>query len=346
MRIVRFALALATWLGFAGVLAYLVATRYFAESTWQTTVLLYLPHGLVLVPLAGLGLLLALVGPRRLLVVLTGAVVIVLFPIMGLKLRGGSDATGPHLRLLTYNVDSGQRSIPEIVAQIGEAAPDIVLLQESSAQVDDAVAAALPGFTMHHSTQFLLASRYPIAAVELPPKVSAGGKERSPRFVGYTLDTPLGKLDIINVHPISPRDGFEEIRGEGLSREIESGRVFAGDRHALMDNTELRRIQVDAIAAVVRHAAHPVILAGDTNLPGGSAILAEGLSSLDDAFAEAGRGFGYTFPAHKYLPWMRIDRIFVGTGLRATRAEVGTHRGSDHHCLFADIEAVAPHEKP
>jgi endonuclease/exonuclease/phosphatase (EEP) superfamily protein YafD len=339
MRFVRFCVASMTWVAFAGAVAYMATQRFVGEATWQTTVLLYLPHAALLLPTAGIAVLQALVGPRRLLVVTLATFVVILFPIMGISLGGErAPSEGPRLRLLTYNVDSGNRGVVEIVRQITMAEPDVVLLQESIWFVDNAVAAALPGFSFHRSGEFFIASRYPIQGIIEPKTIDLHGVERSPRYIGYTVDSALGPIDIWNVHPISPRDGFDELRGEGIRHELESGRIFAGDGSQLMSNTELRRLQAEAIAAAAARSKNKVIIAGDTNLPVASRILADNLGEYQDAFAEVGRGFGYTFPAHRLLPWMRIDRIFAGPEFRFIRVQVGDLHGSDHHCVFADIE--------
>jgi len=58
-----------------------------------------------------------------------------------------------------------------------------------------------------------------------------------------------------------------------------------------------------------------VLIAGDTNLPGLSWALATLLGDYHDAFDEAGRGFGYTYPAW-HRSWLRIDRVLGGPRLR------------------------------
>jgi endonuclease/exonuclease/phosphatase family metal-dependent hydrolase len=63
-----------------------------------------------------------------------------------------------------------------------------------------------------------------------------------------------------------------------------------------------------------------------------------------DGFATVGNGFGYTFPSQwKYHPgpWMRLDRILAGPGLRFLSFELGGRRASDHLPVIADI-ARAP----
>ncbi len=317
-----------------------LALRCVGEDWWPTTMLLYVPQVLLLAPLVGLALLLALIGPRRLLVLHGLAAAILLFPVLGLEL-GGPDAPAPgapHLRILSYNADSGAEGMTALGDEIVNAAPDVVVLQESTPEVDKAVAARLPGFVSHESTQFALFSRWPIVATLDPPKVVAKGLDRSPRFMRYTLDTPLGRLDVFNVHPISPREGLESVRGTGFVHQIESGSIFHGDKHTLVENTALRRMQAEAIAALAAASANPVIIAGDTNLPGPSRIFTTSLSRWQDGFAAAGRGLGYTFPAGRRFAWMRIDRILAGPALRFLDFAVGSGRGSDHYCVWADIE--------
>ena len=86
-----------------------------------------------------------------------------------------------------------------------------------------------------------------------------------------------------------------------------------------------------------RASARPVIIAGDTNLPGPSRIFHGNLGDFDDAFAAVGRGFGYTYPSK--LPSMRIDRILTNGKLQAIDFRVGDTRASDHLCVSATITA-------
>ncbi len=345
MRILRRIVAAAAWLYAAFVLVDWLALRFVGEGWWPTTLDLYLPHVVLLAPIVALMLLLALVGPRRLLLLQAAAAGLVLFPIMGLTLAGPNRATpgAPRLRVLSFNVDSGSRSVPLLVAEIQGARPDLVLLQESAAPVDRAVAAVLPGFSTRTSTQFFIASRHPIVDFYEPPKVKAGGVDRSPRFVRATLDTPLGRLDVYDVHPISPRDPLEDVRGEGFLVGLRTGAVFHGDRRSITKNTHLRRIQAEAIAALAAASPNPVIIAGDTNLPDPSRIYADTLGRWQDGFAAVGRGLGYTFPVGRRFAWMRIDRILAGPELRFLDFVVGDGRGSDHHCVWAELER--PHSR-
>jgi len=157
-------------------------------------------------------------------------------------------------------------------------------------------------------------------------------------FVRYTVSTHLGLADVFNLHSASPRQGLEEVRGNGLREEMTSGRLFAGKASEVVESNAYRRQrQVEALTAVATTSPRPVIIAGDTNLPGLSWILAERLGHFRDAFSQAGRGFGYTFPANR--PWMRIDRILTNHRLRALDFRVGDAVISDHRCVFAIVAA-------
>jgi endonuclease/exonuclease/phosphatase family metal-dependent hydrolase len=156
------------------------------------------------------------------------------------------------------------------------------------------------------------------------------------------------------VHPISPRDGLNTLRGEGLRRELTSGRLFTGARReVLVNNTGLRALQIADVAEVAGKETRPVVIAGDTNLPVLSPVFARNLGGYQDGFVKAGGGFGYTFPASH--PWMRIDRILASDALHFTSFEVGCSDRdtsadgssgssgstvSDHDCVVAELQGA------
>lgn len=47
---------------------------------------------------------------------------------------------------------------------------------------------------------------------------------------------------------------------------------------------------------------------------------------------------GYTYPADTRFAWTRIDRILAGPTFRFLASQVGARRGSDHRCVWADLE--------
>lgn len=123
-----------------------------------------------------------------------------------------------------------------------------------------------------------------------------------------------------------------------MKREILSGRIFSSrSSDVFQESSRLMTLQVQAFTEAAHRETDPVIIAGDTNLPGLSHTFNHYLSAYQDGFIEAGSGFGYTFPTTR-LPWMRIDRILASEPLRFVRFEVGSSSASDHLCVVADLE--------
>lgn len=314
------------------------------ERWWVTAVALFLPRWPLAVPLPFVVLLLALFGPRKWLWLQALTALLLLFPLLGLVVPKPSfhSESGPKLRVLSCNVNSGlNQGYGAIGRQITALAPDVVLLQELFMNSDELVKTLRPRFPhVQVSTQFLVASRFPIASTEEPSKLALGERMRSPRSIQHVIDTPLGRVAFYNVHPVSPRGAFYAIRGSGLRHEILSGRIFsgraAGDVRAHID---LRDMQVEAACALADREPYPVVIAGDLNLVGMSHTWRGCLSKYQDGFAEAGSGFGYTYPSGwKGLPpWMRLDRILASRQLRFIGFTVANESASDHMCIAADL---------
>jgi endonuclease/exonuclease/phosphatase (EEP) superfamily protein YafD len=108
-------------------------------------------------------------------------------------------------------------------------------------------------------------------------------------------------------------------------------------RDNIEQNIALRAAQVRALAQDAARSPFPVIIAGDTNLPGLSHTFREHLGRFQDGFVEAGFGLGYTFPGHRLWPWIRIDRVLASRQLRFIDFEVGQGGGSDHKSVTARI---------
>ena len=314
-----------------------LALRFVGEAWWPTTAALYLPMVGFGLPLPVLVLAILWSGRLRLLWTQVVALAVLLVPLMGLRLPlggpSGAAAGEPAVRVLTHNVFFGRVNAAELRAEILDARPDIVVMQAIGHETRATVEAILPGFQIHESTQFLLATRFPIRDVFLPAKVQQD-VERSARFIAYTLETPLGLIEFFNVHPITPRDGLESLRYDDWDDD-RLGMPSTKTIDTLRRNTSLRTLQVEAIAERAGRAIHPVVIAGDTNLPGLSALFGRAFGKYHDGFAERGSGFGYTFPTSH--PWMRIDRILCGPELRFTRFEVGPASRSDHHSVWGEM---------
>jgi vancomycin resistance protein VanJ len=318
--------------------------RIVAERWWVTGVGIYLPRFGFLLPIPFFVAALIACGRPRVLWTQVIAAAVGLFPLMGLVLpwSTGSKEGAPTLRIFSFNVNSIGGGLDNLLGAIAEASPDVVLLQEVIADPVPLVAALKERYiAVESSTQFVIASRFPILSTLDPDRISIGERQRSPRFLRHLLSTPLGRLAVYNVHPVSPRWGFYKLRGEGLRKEILSGRLFtAANVAALQEDSELRTQQIEAFSALSDAETDSVVIAGDTNTPSGSRVLFARLSRYQDGFVEAGRGFGYTYPSR--LPWMRIDRILTSPDLRFVRFSVDCGSVSDHQCVVADVQRRAP----
>ncbi|MBB6097829.1 endonuclease/exonuclease/phosphatase (EEP) superfamily protein YafD [Deinobacterium chartae] len=101
-------------------------------------------------------------------------------------------------------------------------------------------------------------------------------------------------------------------------------------RHALVERR--RAAQVRALPGALESARGPALLLGDLNTPP-RGLLYGALGRLQDAFAVAGRGLGYTFPSR--LPLMRTDDVW-SRGLRASAVRTAD-APSDHRAVVADL---------
>jgi endonuclease/exonuclease/phosphatase (EEP) superfamily protein YafD len=295
------------------------------------------PRFLYALPLPFIVLALAIWGPRWLLLLQAAATGVWLFPLMGLSLARPAPASGPTLTVMAYNVDYGYHDRKALLEQVAAANPDVVAMEAIDQRlIAPLVAAMSPGRHAVHIDEFFVLSRYPVLDVYEPEQLEG---DVYPAFMRVTIDSPLGPVDLYVIHPTSPRPGFDAIRsGGGLSHGLTSGESFAP--HAtgrVQHNTEVRVRQVEALVAHAATAKNPVIIAGDTNLPGLSPLFRRALGRYQDGWAEVGTGFGYTFPAHKWVPWLRIDRILAGDGLRFVSFTIGPRQGSDHLSVMATL---------
>lgn len=322
-----------SWAYLASLLGILALLWFIGESSWFGLVLLYLPRAPLALPLLVTVPLSLISGSFYLVVTQLLCLWLVLFPLMGLKPPSRHQASGqePFIRVLSYNVWFANRGVDAIRAEVERAQPQIVLFQA----VNTRAYAVLEGepFVHWHTlrlARLAIASRFPIAEHQLFEDASGAP------FARFTLETPLGAIDLYSVHTISPRGALNHFRMSRQWVPSESARLDASL------NTQLREQQIRHLVEAAHKSKHPVLIAGDINLPVLSRLEREHLRDFRDAFDEAGSGFGYTFPTIAPIgPWMRIDRILAGPELRFLRFFVGGGEGSDHCPVVADVAAAS-----
>lgn len=240
------------------------------------------------------------------------------------------------VRVLVYNIHAGKTAdgrpnLEEVGRLIRAHSADVVLLQEvdrgtrRSGGVDQLQvlmdATELEG--VFGRTLDYDGGEYGIAAL------SRGG-------FGYSDTAPLRV-----VPPPARAGGSHEPRGALVTIvRTRMGRLQAITTHLDASSGEEYRLQeLDLLREIVRQrlaTGNPLLLGGDMNAVPDSAVIRKALEfGLRDAWAECGKGEGFTFPASK--PIRRIDYLFLSGTLRCTSAEVLDSQASDHRPLLVSV---------
>jgi len=316
------------WIYLITVLLAWLTLRLTGDRWWAATLLLFGPRWLCALPLLLL-IPAALVFRRRSLAPLLCAAAVVAFGMMDLclpwrPLFHRAAANDFRLRLLTCNVHRGQLRPGLLGELIAKEHPDVVALQEWSSAHEWQVFAGDPQWHVLRDDELYIASRYPILRVQNIAKDKWTGPGSA---VCYEIDTPAGPVPFVNLHLASPHMAFED----AIDRE--NG---AGDR--VQANSDTRLQQLRDLNQAAQAFGPSVLLAGDFNTPTDSAVYRQTITSLDDAFAQAGAGFGWTYYAH--FTAARIDHLLSGQNWRCQRAWVGPNCGSPHRPLMADYVSI------
>lgn len=295
----------------------------------------YAPDLFWLLPLLWLIPLALHAGSKAALVLDAAGAIAVLWGLAGLTPKPARPRAGggPALRVATFNLYGGSLDIHGCVAFLVSAEPDLVFLQEAwwtfkHRRTDDrtlpAIIAAFEGWHVFRSDEpheMMIVSRHPLRD---PRTVRLGNRV----CLVATIETPAGETRVINVHLDPPATG---------RRLRESGKPLL--RFMLETETDRRR-QGEALAALVAESDTPTVVAGDFNAPPQAPARRCVRPLLADAFATAGRGFGYTFP--RTLPLWRIDYVLTTRHWTIERCFVAPADGSDHLPLVADLRLTAP----
>ena len=217
--------------------------------------------------------------------------------------RGG----GGDVRVITHNLRFSNPDVRGTAVSLLRARPDLLALQEVNPAGRPALTAVLDPALRHHILhgRFGLWSRYPIGESRL---VTVGPGQRS--ALRAVVAVPGGPLAVWVAHPGRLRPSMAQPR-----------------------DAELRRLAT----AVGADPIPRLLLVGDLN----TAVTDRALDPLErrlrSAQADAGSGFGFTWPSP--LPALRIDHVFY-RGLRAVDARVLARTGSDHRPVLADLRTT------
>jgi endonuclease/exonuclease/phosphatase (EEP) superfamily protein YafD len=219
-------------------------------------------------------------------------------------------AAAAHITLVTANVLVHNDQFAALVRRLLDERADVLLLQE----VTPAHAAVLDELIRVRPTLRLLAEPredYSGWAIVTRLPVTSIGRIDVPGWpiASAVLEHPLTPIRVVNVHTPAPQSTHDqsiwEVQLSALAgfSDLTVPTVLAGDFNATNDHRAFRRL-----------------------LTGGFA----------DAFERVGRGWGATWPAHRFVvPVLRLDHVLVDQALEVTALEEFGLHGSDHRGLRA-----------
>lgn len=235
--------------------------------------------------------------------------------------------TAPALTVMTYNVNYGHTGRVATLDAIAAGDADLVLLQETTPswekQLRKRFKDRYPHMAFHHHKRaaggFAVLSRNPITEDEILPP--AEGWFPAERLV---VDTPLGALDVLNVH---------------LRPAIVDGSWVKG----YLETPPIRLREIKAYWAQLPRP--PAIVAGDFNEEPGKDVgvfLADhGMSRIDSGGKPTSWSWSGRYLGHDVnLAW-DIDHVVIDGSLTATAATVLDQGKSDHRPVLVTLTAAS-----
>ncbi len=324
------ALMWGVWLYVLSILIVWFVLKDGGDRWWFATLMLFGPrwvYGLPLVLLVPL----AMAVRRRLLYPLGVSALVLVGPIMGYCVPRSAFVRSdePAIRVVTWNVRNECVSSATLAALINGTKPDIVALQECSAdlQLDWP-----SGWHVHREGRLVTGSVHPVGSVGVCQRRHPPSKWPPANALRCAIQTPVGSIEFVNVHLRTPRRGLEEV----LSRRTF---IDPSKRGSVTSEIESRRLESEDLAEWLDESTDAVVIAGDFNMPVDSRIYRQFWSKYANAFSVAGSGFGHT-KRTEILGWQygsRIDHILTAPGWRPSGCWLGPNLGSDHLPLIADL---------
>ncbi len=330
---------LATWL----------ALKLVGERNITTAFLLYLPPFAWLLGLLPL-LLLGLVFHWRCLAIQLSMGVLICWGWLGYGIVQGTDrhqsgSSAEVLSIMTYN--RGQHMNQSLQPFKNATQPDLLVFQDAAGRAEGFLRSTDYAEFGHAVSvgEFTLLSRFPISENSLLPTHGPSKGARSARFV---IDWNGRPVSIYAVHLMTPRDVLSSyMRGAFLWGIIGvPGTRWAEKRRHYQSFWDGQMADVEAILTAVGGDSNPCIVAGDFNAPHTGYIHGMMTNELRDAHAEAGQGFGFTFPGVTRNPlslggpWMRIDYIFHDSQWEALECITEKERPSQHRAVMAKLRFI------
>jgi endonuclease/exonuclease/phosphatase (EEP) superfamily protein YafD len=236
-----------------------------------------------------------------------------------------SDSHSHRIKLLSFNLESGNREYAAFIELVRREMPDVVLLiefDENWRREVDAKLASSPFEYLHRiviprpgSFGFALYSRIPLKLEPsrdgiLPEGAKVFGSAGLPTIVAQLKAGSRG-VTLVGTHPMPP------VRS---------------------DRARMRNDQLAEITAFVRTLDGPVIVAGDLNTTSWSPFFQDLINGTRLRDSRKGFGIQPTWTGH--MPGIRlpIDHVLVTPEIKVVDRKVGDDIGSDHLPVIVTLE--------
>ncbi len=236
-------------------------------------------------------------------------------------------ASGPHLRVMTFNIGDDRVSVDEVVKLVIAEQPDLLAIQElnpySAAALNQQLAAGWPYQALDFNAPTTgIFSRLPLSGAQI---VETPGNRP---YLRAKIDLNGLPVEVFAMHPMAPEVVFWRNLPIGI-------------------NDRRPRSQLVAAAEAMRAIPGASVMLGDFNMSDQSPGYRDVIRGLQDAFVEAGTGPGFTWPVANTrntlsrwdMPWplVRIDYILHSDSIEALAASVRCVSDSDHCYVVADL---------
>jgi len=158
--------------------------------------------------------------------------------------------------------------------------------------------------------------------------------------IGCDVKIGIDTLRVLNLHLESVKFGKEDYNfvseianlPQNNDKLTKASRAIFGK----MKNAYIKRApQIETVVEFLNKSPYPVILTADFNDTPVSYCYRQMSNELEDAFTDAGKGFGQTYAF--VLPLLRIDYLFHSESLKVTDLKTIKKDYSDHYPLIAHV---------
>jgi vancomycin resistance protein VanJ len=264
----------------------------------------------------------------------------VLGPIMGFSwpTRAVQSQGQTAVRVMTWNIKYGNYDLAPLMEEISRCKPDVVFFQDAIAARSGALGSYFKNWQVASHGQYLIASRFPLTELEVRELPTYGDRQE---YLYCRLHLGQTVVSLYNVHLRTPRRSLNTFR---TVRKQPWNLPYAINTFSHNVNTRLK--QGEAVRDAIAREKGPTILAGDLNAPEASQVItALRGAGLQDAFAQRGKGYGFTYGHFLFkhrlpwlkISWMRIDHIMANGHFKPLRSWTGTGEASDHRPVIADL---------